>query len=346
MHRTVHQILNLKKIREQASQAIKKTQIAQKKAIDNKILEDKKELKPPFKLGEIVLLYKDFLTTSWSGKLQDKWDGPYIIQSILGKGTYHIKSMNVQDSKIRRVHGNRLKIYALPKLYQSKYKMNPMAITTEALKVTPKDIEENLAKIGGNEDLHESQFFRWMLNNHFKHVYKQEGRNVLINALNEWLEQWEIEQGGQDNVMYEVDERSDVERIEYVLHITKKIMLMDIQENQTLLDTPITDVLPAPLEPMLLQPENFDLFQDLQQTETWDAVVREFVIIDSQENILNYYAAYQALIKEEDRLAKKRKDMLKKFVKEVNTWSHMRFAQPKNNRKSTQGYLTAKRHLG
>ena len=220
--------------------------------------------------------------------------------------------------------------------------MNPMAITTEALKVTPKDIEENLAKIGGNEDLHESQFFRWMLNNHFKHVYKQEGRNVLINSLNEWLEQWEIEQGGQDNVMYEVDERSDVERIEYVLHITKKIMFMDIQENQTLLDTPITDVLPAPLEPMLIQPENFDLFQDLQQTETWDAVVREFVIIDSQENILNYYAAYQALIKEEDRLAKKRKDMLKKFVKEVNTWSHMRFAQPKNNRKSTQGYLTAK----
>ncbi|KAG0751648.1 hypothetical protein G6F24_014145 [Rhizopus arrhizus] len=224
--------------------------------------------------------------------------------------------------------------------------MNPMAITTEALKVTPKDIEENLAKIGGNEDLHESQFFRWMLNNHFKHVYKQEGRNVLINSLNEWLEQWEIEQGGQDNVMYEVDERSDVERIEYVLHITKKIMLMDIQENQTLLDTPITDVLPAPLEPMLIQPENFDLFQDLQQTETWDAVVREFVIIDSQENILNYYAAYQALIKEEDRLAKKRKDMLKKFVKEVNTWSHMRFAQPKNNRKSTQGYLTAKKTLG
>ncbi|KAG0807231.1 hypothetical protein G6F16_005869 [Rhizopus arrhizus] len=224
--------------------------------------------------------------------------------------------------------------------------MNPMAITTEALKVTPKDIEENLAKIGGNEDLHESQFFRWMLNNHFKHVYKQEGRNVLINSLNEWLEQWEIEQGGQDNVMYEVDERSDVERIEYVLHITKKIMLMDIQENQTLLDTPITDVLPAPLEPMLIQPENFDLFQDLQQTETWDAVVREFVIIDSQENIQNYYAAYQALIKEEDRLAKKRKDMLKKFVKEVNTWSHMRFAQPKNNRKSTQGYLTAKKTLG
>lgn len=67
-----------------------------------------------------------------------------------------------------------------------------------------------------------------MLNNHFKYVYRQEGCNALINSLNEWLEQWEIKQGGQDNVMYEVDDRSDVERIEYVLHITKKIMLMDI----------------------------------------------------------------------------------------------------------------------
>lgn len=109
-----------------------------------------------------------------------------------------------------------------------------------------------------------------------------------------------------------------------------------------MLDTPITDILPTPLEPMLHQPEKIDLLQDLQQTETWDAVVREFVIIDSQENIQNYYAAYQALIKEKERLVKKKKDMLKKFVKEINTWSHMRFVQPKNNRRSTQGYFTAK----
>ncbi|KAG0745007.1 hypothetical protein G6F57_009141 [Rhizopus arrhizus] len=93
---------------------------------------------------------------------------------------------------------------------------------------------------------------------------------------------------------------------------------------------------------MLHQPEKIDLLQDLQQTETWDAVVQAFVIIDSQENLLNYYAAYQALIKEKERLVKKKKDMLKKFVKEINTWSHMRFVQPKNNRRSTQGYFTAK----
>ncbi|KAG0809604.1 hypothetical protein G6F19_013604 [Rhizopus arrhizus] len=113
-HRTSHQIHNLNRIREQAAAAIKTTQAAQRKAIENKILDQRKELKPPFKLGELVLLYKDYLSTSWSGKLQDKWEGPFIIHQILGKGTYHIKHMDVQDTRIRRVHGNRLKSYTMP----------------------------------------------------------------------------------------------------------------------------------------------------------------------------------------------------------------------------------------
>ncbi|KAG1135008.1 hypothetical protein G6F37_007337 [Rhizopus arrhizus] len=113
-HRTSHQIHNLNRIREQAASAIKTTQAAQRKAIENKILDQRKELKPPFKLGELVLLYKDYLSTSWSGKLQDKWEGPFIIHQILGKGTYHIKHMDVQDTRIRRVHGNRLKSYTMP----------------------------------------------------------------------------------------------------------------------------------------------------------------------------------------------------------------------------------------
>ncbi|KAG1487488.1 hypothetical protein G6F47_012334 [Rhizopus delemar] len=114
LHRTAHQLHSLNRIREQAAKAIKTTQNAQKKAIENKILDQRKELKPPFKLGDIVLLYKDYLSTSWSGKLQDKWEGPYIIHQVLGKGTYHIKNTEVQDTRIRRVHGNRLKPYSIP----------------------------------------------------------------------------------------------------------------------------------------------------------------------------------------------------------------------------------------
>lgn len=115
-HRTIHQIYNLNRIREMAVQNIQRAQETQKKQIENKILDERKELKPPFKLGDIILIYRDYLSTSWSAKLQDKWEGPYIIQHILGKGTYHIKSMDPHDTKLRRIHGNRMKPYLLPKV--------------------------------------------------------------------------------------------------------------------------------------------------------------------------------------------------------------------------------------
>ncbi|KAG0972768.1 hypothetical protein G6F29_013273 [Rhizopus arrhizus] len=115
-HRTIHQIYNLNKIRETAVQNINRAQETQRKQIENKILDERKELKPPFRLGDLVLIYRDYLSTSWSAKLQDKWEGPYVVQHILGKGTYHIKSMNPEDTKLRRVHGNRMKPYLLPKV--------------------------------------------------------------------------------------------------------------------------------------------------------------------------------------------------------------------------------------
>ena len=116
-HRTAHQIHNLNTIRMQAIKSINQVQAAQKKSIEKKLLDEQRSWKPPFKLGDIVLLYKDFLSTSWSAKLQDKWDGPYVIHHVLGKGTYHIKSMDINETKLRRVHGNRLKPYLLPKVH-------------------------------------------------------------------------------------------------------------------------------------------------------------------------------------------------------------------------------------
>ncbi|KAG1043362.1 hypothetical protein G6F43_011668 [Rhizopus delemar] len=129
-HRTAHQIYNLNRIRDQAAKAIKTTQAAQKKAIENKLLDQRKELKPPFHIGDVVLIYKDYLSTSWSGKLQDKWEGPYIIHHVLGKGTYHIKNTETTDTKIRRVHGNRLKPYSFP---NSQWRSEQQRIATNDL---------------------------------------------------------------------------------------------------------------------------------------------------------------------------------------------------------------------
>lgn len=115
-HRTAHQIHNLNRIRDQAAQAIIQVQTAQRKSIEKKLLDEKRSWKPSFRLGDIVLLYRDSIATSWSAKLQDRWEGPFVIHHLLGKGTYHIKNLDAQDTKIRRVHGNRLKPYLMPRV--------------------------------------------------------------------------------------------------------------------------------------------------------------------------------------------------------------------------------------
>ncbi|KAI8098994.1 uncharacterized protein BX664DRAFT_10945 [Halteromyces radiatus] len=41
------------------------------------------------------------------------WDGIYVVHQTLGKGTYFIKSYQDNDSRLKRVHGNRLNLYQL-----------------------------------------------------------------------------------------------------------------------------------------------------------------------------------------------------------------------------------------
>lgn len=115
--RTSQQILYLNQIREAAVKNIETSQRNQVKRIDKVLLETKKELKPPFHLGDLVLVYKDYRSTSWSGKIETTWDGIFIIHQLLGKGTYYLKNFsNPEDTQLRRVHGNRMKKYLEPQV--------------------------------------------------------------------------------------------------------------------------------------------------------------------------------------------------------------------------------------
>ena len=62
-----------------------------------------------FHIGDPILLYRDYAKNSFSNKLDDKWDGPYYIEDILGPTTYYI------HDGLRRlknpVHANRIKYY-------------------------------------------------------------------------------------------------------------------------------------------------------------------------------------------------------------------------------------------
>jgi hypothetical protein len=64
----------------------------------------KKELKE----GDKVHLYNSRFKTFRKGKLQSKWDGPYIVHSVLSNGVVTI--MDIKGDQFM-VNGQRLKVY-------------------------------------------------------------------------------------------------------------------------------------------------------------------------------------------------------------------------------------------
>jgi hypothetical protein len=67
--------------------------------------------KKEFKEGDKVLLYNSRFKTFGEGKLQSKWDGPYIVHSVLSNGAVTI--MDVKGGQFT-VNGQRLKVYYEP----------------------------------------------------------------------------------------------------------------------------------------------------------------------------------------------------------------------------------------
>jgi hypothetical protein len=69
---------------------------------------DKRLNKKEFKEGDKVLLYNSRFKTFKKGKLQSKWDGPYVVHSVLSNGAVTI--MDVKGDQFMG-NGQRLKVY-------------------------------------------------------------------------------------------------------------------------------------------------------------------------------------------------------------------------------------------
>ncbi|CAB4443481.1 unnamed protein product [Rhizophagus irregularis] len=98
-------IEELPSIRNQAKGNIGKSQEKQKKYHDKK-----HKTKKNFQIGDKVLYYNAAKEKQWSGKLEEKWKGPYYIHETISKGSYKIKTM---EGKILKtpVNGELLKEY-------------------------------------------------------------------------------------------------------------------------------------------------------------------------------------------------------------------------------------------
>ncbi|CAB4434111.1 unnamed protein product [Rhizophagus irregularis] len=95
----------LPSIRNQAKENIGKSQEKQKKYHDKKY-----KMKKNFQIGDKVLYYNAAKEKQWSGKLEEKWKGPYYVHEKISKGSYRIKTM---EGKILKtpVNGELLKEY-------------------------------------------------------------------------------------------------------------------------------------------------------------------------------------------------------------------------------------------
>ena len=91
-----YDIINLKEKRNEVLDIIEGTQEKQKKRHDEKIEEDK------FEIGDKVLLKDTAKEKQWSGKLSQKWKGPYYIHQVIGKGAYKLRDMNGRVLKAAR----------------------------------------------------------------------------------------------------------------------------------------------------------------------------------------------------------------------------------------------------
>ena len=93
---------------EKAKMNILKAQERQKKNYDKK-----HSCPEVFKLGSLVLK-KDFRRKKRKGgKLDLKWEGPYKISRILGRGLYQLQDFYDSSKTVSRVNGVHLKKYIL-----------------------------------------------------------------------------------------------------------------------------------------------------------------------------------------------------------------------------------------
>jgi sulfur carrier protein ThiS len=380
MHRTAHQVYNLNRIRDEAATAIKQTQNVQKKAIEKKILEEKKELNPAFKIGDIVLLYKDYMTTSWSGKLQDKWEGPFIVHHVLGKGTfivhhvlgkgtYHIKNANAEDTRIRRVHGNRLKIYAMPKVQwcTDNARIIPDAINLEDCDLFTHLMEgeaqcQQTRRNSINACLNFSQDrsnYNYKMNSnlidltcepvepvpinelvksYFKNLYDTLGEEHTVDILNDFLEQ---EEKRKPNYKYKVN-GTVVPRKEYVQEIINAYKdghpfpeVFEDNEQRS----PVR-MLSPPKTPRL-EPTRANL--PVLSPVSADSVQIDMGFISMfEDDIKKSYQNYLDILREEAALRRKKEMAMRMFAHNVTEWSHLKFFHPRNDAHNIQQYTTHK----
>ena len=88
-----------------AEEWIKLSQNLQKKRHNKKIVNNS------FNKNDLVLEFRSKDQNIYGDKFQSKWNGPFYIETVLGKGAYILRTLEGRVLQHHPVHSNRIKLY-------------------------------------------------------------------------------------------------------------------------------------------------------------------------------------------------------------------------------------------
>ena len=103
-------ISRLQLIRRKATIFIEKAQERQRKKQNETIKAEKLHIR------DKILIYRNITESSWSAKLEPKWEGPYIVQEIKGQSIFlrhpdgHILPTAIHRNRVKKYHGKTLRL--------------------------------------------------------------------------------------------------------------------------------------------------------------------------------------------------------------------------------------------
>ena len=101
-----------------AKENIQASQQLQKERYDRKIKNEQLQEE------DLVLEYRSKDQNIYGDKFQPKWDGPFVINTKLGKGAYILRTLDGKIIQNRPVHGNRLKKYHQQEIVEQTFLSN------------------------------------------------------------------------------------------------------------------------------------------------------------------------------------------------------------------------------
>ncbi|KAG1035974.1 hypothetical protein G6F43_013141 [Rhizopus delemar] len=187
-------------------------------------------------------------------------------------------------------------------------------------------------------------YMKAMLAIYFPKLYHYEGYNVVIEALDQWLEYCEELLGGREFINY--GEPNDVlTRWNCIVSVANSLRNETVEQAVSILDIPNNEdnvpiMEPTPIKAATNDEEANDT--DAYTHEEWQWLEVQDSIETAKYEIKSIYQEFHKWVQLEKEVKCHKQRLARMFSKEVTKWSHLNFDEPHTDRSSVEEYVTAK----